>query len=489
MSEDIVPVVLYSLSAAGLLYVIRTRKHELVARKSDGNDASSPRVRGVSADHIVALEKSDKGALIDHPRRQALKTDFVGFSTMQRKLILVMVGLPARGKSYIVKMLIRYLTWTGIHAKVFNVGEFRRKLKTRESMAAQVLDEAYEWLSAGGEDEPRVALFDATNTTRSRRENLLARNRQETNATLLFVESICDDEEILHRNYSMKLQNNDYKGMDPAVALADFKQRVRAYEEVYEELGDDEDEGQISYIKVYNVGRKVVTRNTTGYIPSQIAFYLQNIHIEPRKIWLTRHAESLDQVKNVLGRDSGDLTDAGRQYCLMLTRFIKAQQEKVMGTGHEVLILAGTQQVHHATIEHLQLIYPCVSTPLLNELRGGDLDGIDRTQLKTLFPEVWEGRMQDKLNYRYPGAGGESYADVIQRIRPIIVELERQRRSVLVVCHLAVQRCLYGYFMGTAMSEIPYLDLPKHVVIELTPGPFGTTEKAVPLFERDSLIE
>ena len=135
MSEDIVPVVLYSLSAAGLLYVIRTRKHELIARKpglghhgSDGNDASSPRVRGVSADHIVALEKSDKGALIDHPRRQALKTDFVGFSTMQRKLILVMVGLPARGKSYIVKMLIRYLTWTGIHAKVFNVGDFRRKL-------------------------------------------------------------------------------------------------------------------------------------------------------------------------------------------------------------------------------------------------------------------------------------------------------------------------------------------------------------------------
>lgn len=132
MSEDIVPVVLYSLSAAGLLYVIRTRKHELIARKPGlghhGNDASSPRVRGVSADHIVALEKSDKGALIDHPRRQALKTDFVGFSTMQRKLILVMVGLPARGKSYIVKMLIRYLTWTGIHAKVFNVGDFRRKL-------------------------------------------------------------------------------------------------------------------------------------------------------------------------------------------------------------------------------------------------------------------------------------------------------------------------------------------------------------------------
>lgn len=54
--------------------------------------------------------------------------------------------------------------------QVFNVGEFRRRLglsgvdksffeannaeaqKTREHMAAQVLDEAYEWLSAAGED-------------------------------------------------------------------------------------------------------------------------------------------------------------------------------------------------------------------------------------------------------------------------------------------------------------------------------------------------
>lgn len=55
-------------------------------------------------------------------------------------------------------------------SQVFNVGEFRRRLglsgvdksffeannaeaqKTREHMAAQVLDEAYEWLSAAADD-------------------------------------------------------------------------------------------------------------------------------------------------------------------------------------------------------------------------------------------------------------------------------------------------------------------------------------------------
>lgn len=51
------------------------------------------------------------------------------------------------------------------------------------------------------------------------------------------------------------------------------------------------------------------------------------------------------------------------------------------------------------------------------------------------------------------------------------------------------QRCLYGYFMGTAMSEIPYLSLPKDAVLELTPGPHGTTERVIPLFERADLTE
>lgn len=46
---------------------------------------------------------------------------------MEVKHVICMVGLPARGKTYIAKKLSRYLNWIGITTKVFNVGEYRRR--------------------------------------------------------------------------------------------------------------------------------------------------------------------------------------------------------------------------------------------------------------------------------------------------------------------------------------------------------------------------
>ena len=44
----------------------------------------------------------------------------------RQKLVLVMVGLPARGKSYVAQKLERYLNWNGYLTRIFNVGEYRR---------------------------------------------------------------------------------------------------------------------------------------------------------------------------------------------------------------------------------------------------------------------------------------------------------------------------------------------------------------------------
>ena len=107
-----------------------------------------------------------------------------------------------------------------------------------------------------------VGIFDATNTTRVRRAQVIDHCKAAGNFQVVFIESICTDASILDKNYRMKLGNDDYRGMDPAAALEDFLARVAKYESVYEPMTEDD----LSYIKLYNVGEKVLV--STGAIPS-----------------------------------------------------------------------------------------------------------------------------------------------------------------------------------------------------------------------------
>mmetsp|Transcript_17750 Transcript_17750/g.55597 ORF Transcript_17750/g.55597 Transcript_17750/m.55597 type:complete len:590 (+) Transcript_17750:1236-3005(+) len=417
------------------------------------------------------------------------------------KVVIAMVGLPARGKSYIVKMLVRYLEWSGFPTRIFNVGDARRKRglggasaaffrtgdetarRQREELAMACQEEMYAWL--GAQPSSCVAIFDATNTTRARREMLSRRCRAApTGVTLIFIESICNNEAILQRNYRMKLQNADYRDRDPEEALRDFLERVAEYEKRYETIDDDEDGGNLSYIKIVDVGEKVVMRKCSGYLSSQISFFLGNIHVTPRKIWLALHGETLEEehsgVRGITA--GGGLTDYGRRFSVELAAFVRREHRAFLAAhpdktdDADVLVLTGNAQSHRETVAPLlsgATDITVLSTSLLNELCGGDFDGISVEELEARYPGVWKARNADKLRFRYPGAGGESYVDVIARLRPILIELERQRRSVLLVSHLAVQRCLYAYFVGTPADQIPYIKLPHGAVLEINPAPHG----------------
>lgn len=78
----------------------------------------------------------------------------------------------------------------------------------------------------------------------------------------------------------------------------------------------------------------------------------------------------------ILGGDSPNLTDSGRQYARDLGRFILTHDE-----CDEFVILSGTAKVHYETTLHLRLQVPVYSTPLLNELRGGDLHLVKRQDI------------------------------------------------------------------------------------------------------------
>ena len=48
----------------------------------------------------------------------------------------------------------------------------------------------------------------------------------------------------------LKLSGPDYRDKDPVKSLADFRQRVKAYESAYEPVGDYEEDHDMQYIKV-----------------------------------------------------------------------------------------------------------------------------------------------------------------------------------------------------------------------------------------------
>ena len=173
--------------------------------------------------------------------------------------------MPARGKTYIGTKLARYLRWCGLNVRVFNVGEYRRQATTayrwdtgtrghvgsvprgsnqecfrnheffraenkealalRTAVADAALNDTLKFLREEGE----IAIFDATNTTRERRQKIFDQVK-ENGFKCLFLESVCDNPKLIESNIlDVKLKGPDYKNMDREEALGDFLQRIDHY--------------------------------------------------------------------------------------------------------------------------------------------------------------------------------------------------------------------------------------------------------------------
>jgi len=257
------------------------------------------------------------------------------FSAFQRnKLVFAMVGLPARGKSFVARKITRYLKWMGVPTNLFNVGNYRRERvgahqtsdffapdnlngnRQRLHMAIAALDDMLNWLNKGG----RVAIYDATNTTKDRRKMIQKRCSLE-NIQVVFIELIANNGKLIQKNIrETKLSSPDYVGQDPELAVEDFRKRIMQYERAYEPI--DPDESQYSYVKIIDVGEQVIINRIDSYLPSRIIHFLMNLHITPRAIWLTRHGESEYNVQERIGGDS-PLTHMGDEYAHALGDWVQ----------------------------------------------------------------------------------------------------------------------------------------------------------------------
>ncbi|CAF96180.1 unnamed protein product, partial [Tetraodon nigroviridis] len=409
-------------------------------------------------------------------RRGSSVPQFTNSPTM-----IVMVGLPARGKTYISKKLTRYLNWIGVTTKVFNIGQYRRDaagsynsfeffkpdnmeaMKIRKACVLSALKDVCDYFTIG---MGQVVVFDATNTTADRRD-LILNFARENGYKVFFVESICDDPEIIAENIKqVKLSSPDYAGCDKEEAVADFLKRIECYKMTYVPLDDSKDRN-LSYIKIFNVGSRYLVNRVQDHIQSRIVYYLMNIHVTPRSIYLCRHGES---ELNLLGRIGGDsgLSTRGAKFASVLGTYMREQSIK------DLKVWTSHMKRTIQTAEALGVQYE--QWKALNEIDAGVCEEMTYEKIQENFPEEFALRDQDKYRYRYPK--GESYEDLVHRLEPVIMELERQE-NVLVICHQAVMRCLLAYFLDKSSEELPYLKCPLHTVLKLTPVAYGCRVESV----------
>jgi 6-phosphofructo-2-kinase len=113
--------------------------------------------------------------------------------------------------------------------------------------------------------------------------------------------------------------------------------------------------------------------------------------------------------------------------------------------------------------------YETKQLPMLDELNAGILDGMTREEVKEFYSDWCQKRDQDKHRYRYPGAHGEGYMDVTNRVKSVILEVERATDHILLISGLAVTRVLLAYFRDLQKDEIADLDVPLGTLFMLEP--------------------
>ncbi|XP_054601976.1 6-phosphofructo-2-kinase/fructose-2,6-bisphosphatase 2 isoform X3 [Nothobranchius furzeri] len=243
--------------------------------------------------------------------------------------------------------------------------------------------------------------------------------------------------------------------------MDDFLKRIECYKVTYQPLDPDQQDKDLSFIQVINVGRRFLVNKVQDYIQSKIVYYLMNIHVNSHSIYLCRHGESQHNVEERIGGDS-ELSERGKQFATALKGFVNEHQLSDLKVW--------TSQLRRTIQTAEELDVPYEQWKILNEIDAGVCEEMTYSMIEEKYPEEFAMREQDKYHYRYPG--GESYQDLVQRLEPVIMELERQG-NVLVICHQAVMRCLLAYFLDKGADDLPYMKCPLHTVLKLTPVAYG----------------
>ncbi|KAL0064429.1 hypothetical protein AAF712_008593 [Marasmius tenuissimus] len=367
------------------------------------------------------------------------------------KILVITVGLPARGKTHISRALERYLRWMGVKTIVVSLGDYRRKtlgsgqklpadyftlgekspetMKLRKQVSDGCEQMIWEFFETG-----QVVIYDANNGTRAARHRL-AEKFDKKGIHVIMLESMCDNKEIIEANIrSVKISSPDYRGWDQQKAVQDYYKRIEDHEKYYEPV----EENTWPSIRIVNVGEKIMVYKVFGYLQSRIVFFLMNIHNRYRTIYFARSGQSL--IEHSYKADS-DLSPAGWEYAERLKEFVMERRAKSLEqrglspSDRKLVIWTSTRRRAYHTAwpflydvlpttplpPHLPPTHPLATSTTLPENDHESSSGystassstskfalapnvkvIEKPQMSEINPGVWDGLTPDQARKYYP---------------------------------------------------------------------------------------
>lgn len=175
---------------------------------------------------------------------------------LHQKVVYVMVGLPAAGKSTVSKQLNQYFNkFTQLNSKIYNAGDVRRDCQEEndanffnpDDERAKLMRENYVNITIGNlisdlnENIINIGFLDATNSTMERRKRMIDKiNDEVTNPMIILLNVSNNNPDQSNFNIACKSKNADYSMKNYHDSINDFKVRIDNYLKAYQPITTNE---------------------------------------------------------------------------------------------------------------------------------------------------------------------------------------------------------------------------------------------------------
>ena len=200
----------------------------------------------------------------------------------------------------------------------------------------------------------------------------------------------------------------------------------------------------------------------------------------PDILWIVRHGESAGNVAREEAEAAGlplidiemrdvdvPLSEMGEQQAIALGHWFRSLPEDarptvVLASPYVRAQETARRVLETAGVDHEEITF--IMDERLREREFGIFDRLTRVGIQEKYPELAEARkVVGKFYFRPPG--GESWCDVILRLRSVIGSITRdyRRERVLVISHQVVVNCFRYLLERMTEEEILAIDKAKEI--------------------------